>query len=808
MDRVSAKRNIKPFDGEKYSVWKFRIRALLTELNVVQVVDSEVPDEITKEWKIAERTAKSVIVEYLSDSFLSFAKEENTTKEIISDLDAIYERKSVATQLALRKKLLSLKLQDETDKVAHLLLSLPNSYDGVITAIETLSDDSLSLAFVKTRLLDHEVKLTNEGRNLCEQVLHVENVSYNKKKFKQKGAMNKSDFNRHNNKINKLKFPKNTRKFECHHCERKGHIKKDCYYYKNSKSKFDKKNETMDKKSESSAKNAYASGFAFMIGDNYESDHVKNEIEIVIDSGASDHIINREDLAKDFEHLQHPLKLSVAKTGSFITATKRGKLNVISKIGIQGELKDVLYCPEVPYNLLSVTKMQAAGMTIIFNERGVVVQKGGKTLMTGEHFNSILKLNFKVGICKTENIDRAFNVTKVNYSLWHQRLGHIGKQKFIELKNKQMIYDLDQICNINPSIDLCEACIKGKQAKLPFNKEKDKSHVKRPSFIIHSDVCGPISPTAINNKNYFVLFVDEYTHYCVSYTIAHKSDVFLVFKDFVAKSEAHFDLKVVNLYSDNGGEYLSNEMKDYCCEKGITYHLTVPRTPQLNGVSERMVRTITEKARSMIISACMDKIFWGDAVLTATYLINITPTRALKQTKTPYEMWHGKKPQIKYLKIFGSTVFVHNKNSRTKFDDKSWKGILVGYEPNGYKVWDVEREKYAIVRDGIVDELDFIRSRPIAKCEGVNKRNSEDKTDVSDKKSKSVEGQVSENISDKNNVQGEFISPSTSLHPANGISMIQVVYVSEVELAGIEVSFYAGSEEEKWAVLTLRIKWS
>ncbi|CAD7081772.1 unnamed protein product [Hermetia illucens] len=117
---------------------------------------------------------------------------------------------------------------DETDKVAHLLLSLPNSYDGVITAIETLSDDSLSLAFGKTRLLDHEVKLTNEGRNLCEQVLHVENVSYNKKKFKQKGAMNKSDFNRHNNKINKLKFPKNTRKFECHHCGRKGHIKKDC----------------------------------------------------------------------------------------------------------------------------------------------------------------------------------------------------------------------------------------------------------------------------------------------------------------------------------------------------------------------------------------------------------------------------------------------------------------------------------------------------------------------------------------------------------------------------------------------------
>ncbi|GBP21081.1 Copia protein [Eumeta japonica] len=182
-----------------------------------------------------------------------------------------------------------------------------------------------------------------------------------------------------------------------------------------------------------------------------------------------------------------------------------------------------------------------------------------------------------------------------------------------------MFKDTERLNQIKPKEDLCEACIKGKQACLPFNKFKNKEHIDRPLFNVHTDVCGPITPPTLDDRNYFVVFIDEFTHYCATYLMMRKSDVFAVFKDFVAKSNAHFNLKLVNLFCDNGGEYLSNDMKEYCVQRGISYHLTVPQTPSLNGVAERMIRTVTEKARAMLVGSKLEKSFWGEAVLTATF---------------------------------------------------------------------------------------------------------------------------------------------------------------------------------------------
>ncbi|CAK9796153.1 Copia protein [Anthophora plagiata] len=739
MENIKTRRNIKPFNGERYNVWKLRIRALMNELEVLKVIDEDIPTKLSVEWIRAERVAKNLIVEYLSDSFLGFVQTGSTAKEVLKGLDAIYEKKSLATQLAIRKKLLSLKLKgdtplikhftifddlitelsaagaklEKTDKVSHLLLTLPTSYDGVITAIETLSEDNLTVSFVKTRLLDHEVKLKTENDYTSTKVLHIQTIKKNKglghKSFFKNQAMKKS----HN-------YRKKGPTIKCHHCGRNGHKIKDCYHYNRNQQYNEERKRSIQtvQISEPSGSQENASGFAFMAGNN-EAQNLKGKITFLLDSGASDHIIKTEKLFSKYIMLQPPMKISVAKVGTFITATKKGNINVTSNLGIEGVLEDVLYCPDVPYNLLSVRRMQQADLCVTFNEEGVEICKNSKTVMYGKPLDNLMTVDFKVKVQKIESRNsQIHNAIINNYELWHKRLGHIGKDKFLELKDKQMVDDIEYIEKVIPTNNLCEACINGKQARLPFEKAKDKIHIKRPLFIVHSDVCGPITPSTINDKNYFVLFVDEFTHYCVIHLITYKSDIFSVFQDFVAKSEAHFNLKIVNLYCDNGREYLSNEMKDYCVQRGISFHLTVPRTPQLNGISERMVRTITEKARTMISGASLDKVFWGEAVLTATYLINLTPTKALK--------------------IFGWTVYVHNKIRKTKFDEKSWKGILLGYEPNGYKVWDVKNGKLVVVRDVIVDETDYLKTRPVIRLESVE-RDTNNETDASDIRSKSVE---------------------------------------------------------------------
>ena len=78
--------------------------------------------------------------------------------------------------------------------------------------------------------------------------------------------------------------------------------------------------------------------------------------------------------------------------------------------------------------------------------------------------------------------------------------------------------------------------------------------------------------------------------------------------------------KVRTFRTDNGGEYTSSQFENYLKAEGIRHELTVPKTPQQNGVTESLNQTLVEMARSMLLDSKLSKKFWGEAISTAVYL--------------------------------------------------------------------------------------------------------------------------------------------------------------------------------------------
>ena len=77
----------------------------------------------------------------------------------------------------------------------------------------------------------------------------------------------------------------------------------------------------------------------------------------------------------------------------------------------------------------------------------------------------------------------------------------------------------------------------------------------------------------------------------------------------------------------------------------------------------------------------LPKYFWGEAVATSVYIINISPTKAM-QNATPYEAWKGRKPMVSHLRIIGYIIYtLIDSQLRKKQDDKSEKCIFVVYSP-------------------------------------------------------------------------------------------------------------------------------
>ncbi|KAH9744865.1 hypothetical protein KPL70_003863 [Citrus sinensis] len=324
---------------------------------------------------------------------------------------------------------------------------------------------------------------------------------------------------------------------------------------------------------------------------------------------------------------------------------------------------------------------------------GLEIRKGTKIVMKGVKENGLYVLQgssvpVQEGVSAVSEEDRT--------KLWHLRLGHMSIKGLQEL-SKQGLLVGDRI----QQLEFCENCIFGKSHRSKFNKGEHMS--KQVLDYAHTDLWGPAQVPSLSGGRYFMSLIDDYSRKVWIYILKTKDQALEKFKVWKSLVENQSGFKLKCLRTDNGLEFCSKVFEEYCQKYGIKRHKTVRFTPQQNGLAERMNSTLVDKTRCMLINSKLPRSVWAEAVNTASYLVNRSPSSAIGY-KTPEELWNGKPANYQNLRVFGCPAYLHI--NQGKLEARALKGVFVGYPDGvkGYKIWCKDQGKCIVSRDVVFHE--------------------------------------------------------------------------------------------------------
>jgi len=322
-------------------------------------------------------------------------------------------------------------------------------------------------------------------------------------------------------------------------------------------------------------------------------------------------------------------------------------------------LENVNYIPSNKYNIFALgrwdnngRKYQASGSELLLIDRqGIPVLKGPKIA------SNIYKFHLKLHAItnKTKMYMLSCEESKQSWETWHHRFGHVSYKGLKCLNNDKLVDGFT--VNENTLMPACESCTQAKQTVKEFPKKTE--HTKRQKGkLTHIDLWGKYDVASINGKQYYLLLVDNATRYVIVFFLKAKHEA----SQFVKNYLTYLHVRGTTTYGicvDRGTKFINKDLQNWCHEKGMDVQLTVPYSPSQNGVAERMNRTLRliKLSRAMIVATKMLEFLWEHAVSHAAYVHNRSYTISIRG-QTPYEAWHGIKPNIAHLREFGVPVWV------------------------------------------------------------------------------------------------------------------------------------------------------
>ena len=765
------KLNLDNFHTWKFSMKMFLIGKGLWEIvDGTETVAHDASEELKAKFKKRDNLALATICLGINSDLHIYVRGSKAGNEAWDALSKRFEEKTLSKKISYRRKLYKTHMNPGTDMTTHindiktisehleavedpvdekdlvmiLISSWPSEYNNLITTLETLSDDKLTWNYVRDRAIAEYDRMTGKRNcNSKDTALNTDLAGF------ARGRGRGRDFGRgrgrgHHNRSN-------TDKRTCHHCHEMGHFVRNCPRKKEKQDsedakvavvkvgQFDDRND--DEYALISNTNEGQLGQVVDVSEVGSSpisnvnegqvgdgdDDVEYALEVNtedvsqigncsenkhwwLDSGCSRHMTPSKKEFKNYLQFKTPVNVSLADE-TIILGYGIGNIQIKLFDGnefVPVVIKNVLYVPKLQRKLLSITDITDRGSSITFEGKICTLKLKDKNFLFGRRYGKLWRLHCQEEECFFSSVG-SFRKKEASMSLWHQRYGHLSHGNLDVLNRKDMVEGLTFDSKVSEK-STCEGCIMGKHHRTPFPKQSSRV-TRKPLELIHSDVCGPISVPSISGSRYFITFIDDYTQYLVTYMMKNKDEALPKFKEYVAMAETLFGYKVIKVRTDNGGEYVSKVFDDFLKERGTQDEHTVPYSPQQNGTAERSNRTLMEKVRSMLYHSNLPLRFWAEALATATYVKNRSPTSTLEET--PYERWNGTKPDVSNLRVFGCKAYAHVPDEkRKKLDKKSQKCIFVGYPKGvkGYKLFNPVTRKMLVSRDVIFVENVFDHS--------------------------------------------------------------------------------------------------
>jgi hypothetical protein len=280
--------------------------------------------------------------------------------------------------------------------------------------------------------------------------------------------------------------------------------------------------------------------------------------------------------------------------------------------------------------------------------------------------------------------------------------GHPGPDALSSLSRSSFIN-----CTSNKH-DLCQACQLGKHIRLPLSSSSN--HAAKDFDLIHLDLwTSPI--VSVLGSKYYLVILDNFTHYLWTFPLKLKSNTFTTLSNIFAYIASQFGSTVKAIKCDNGCEFDNPSTRTFLLSKGTRLRMSCPYTSSQNGKVERIIRSINNVIRTLLIQASLSECYWSEGLHTTTYLLNRLPSKMIHAV-CPQLALFGSAPSYEHLRVFGCVCYPNTAaTAPRKLASRSTRCVFHGYSNHkSYRCLNLCTNRLIISRHVVFYEHNFLAS--------------------------------------------------------------------------------------------------